>query len=422
MIKVYKFGGALLKDAEGIRLLPEIISKEKNEQLVIVISAISKSTNALENILHTVKIKQPEKTKILISQFKQVHITLATELFSNNLQTVVYYINRYIEQLEILLNKLPDDVYCAYDAVVSFGEKMAVLIVEEFLRQQGFSIKAVDAIQIIVTDSNFTSANINWKLTEKTVTARIIPALNKGNIVLTQGFAGADLKGNVTTLGREGSDFTAAVLSKCLHTKELTIWKNVPGFMNADPKRFPHAVQLKKLSYHDAIELAFYGASVVHPKTIQPLQDNNIRLLIRNYFHANAAPTVITSDSGEDEQIYKIIIKDNQCLLSISSPTLSFIAEENFKDIFEIFSYHKIHVNMMQNSAVSFSVCFDENSVKRDNVIVALEKKFPVKYNTGLTLYTLRNADDKLIKQFTAGKTIYLKQESRNTIRFLVKE
>ncbi len=318
------------------------------------------------------------------------------------------------------MNNLPSDLYKSYDAVVSFGERLSSEITANYLNKQGIPVKPVHSDRVIVTDSNFTSANILWKLTERAATSRIEPVLEQGTAVITEGFTGADPAGEPTTLGREGSDYTAAILTKCLKAKRLTIWKDVPGLMNADPKRFDDAVQLTKVSYREAIELAFYGASVVHPKTIQPLQRAAIPLHIRGLYTPDKPPSIISGEAQEDD-IPKIIVKEHLSLLSISSGDLSFIAEDNLKDIFRIFSRHKVHVHIMQNSAISFSVCIDGNHKNLDMLLEDLRKLFTVRYNTGLTLITLRNAGDELIERFTSGKTVYLKQESRKTVRFLIK-
>ncbi len=422
MAEVFKFGGALLKDAEGIKRMFDIVSRYKNGHLVIVVSAIGKTTNELEEILNSIEKNDIFKTEFLLEQLLLKHQTLVNNLFyGDERDEVLSLLNSSFNSLQKTLESLPVDFYEAYDAVVGFGEKFATLIAGEFLRSQGLNIKNIDSSSVIITDDNYTSANIKWKYTCNAVKSRILPLLDQGYSIVTQGFTGAAEKGSATTLGREGSDFSAAVLSKCLGAKELTIWKDVPGFMNCDPKIFDDAVQLMTLSYHEAVELAFYGASVVHPKTVQPLQSSDIILKIRDFYDLDRKPTVISNDVGSENRIHKIIIKENQCLLSISSKSLSFVAEENIKDIFEIFGKHKVHVNMMQNSAVSFSVCFDKNDDKLRLLLNDLSKSFVVKYNSDLTLYTIKNAGDKMFEQFTAGKTVYLLQESRNTLRFLVK-
>ncbi len=422
MAEVFKFGGALLKDAEGIKRMLDIISGYENKPLVIVVSALGKTTNALENILYAVEKSDIAKASFLLEQLKKFHLTIVKGLFNGGAcQEVTIMLEKSFDMLRVSLENLPGDSYAAYDSIVSYGEKFATLITGEYLKANGIKLKVINSSHLIKTDSNFTSANINWHLTCDAVKKEVSPLLKNGYTLLTQGFTGADKQGNVTTLGREGSDFSAAVIAKCLNAKELTIWKDVPGLMNCDPKIFDNAVQLMNVSYHEAIELAFYGASVVHPKTIQPLQSSDITLKIRNFYNLKNKPTVVSNGVTSENDIPKIIVKQNQCLLSISSKSLSFIAEENLKDIFDIFDKHKVHINIMQNSAVSFSVCFDENPDKLAFLLNDLSAAFAVKYNSGLTLYTIRNAGDKMLEHFTAGKTVYLLQESRKTVRFLVK-
>ncbi len=230
------------------------------------------------------------------------------------------------------------------------------------------------------------------------------------------------MHGKTTTLGREGSDFTAAIIGNLLDFDEVTIWKTVPGLMNADPHRFSNAVKLDNLSYHEAIELAYYGASVIHPKTIQPLKQKNIPLFVRPFYDSSLSPTSITKDSSKDKELPSIIVKDNQILLSISTRNLSFIEEENLKNIFDAFSKNKIHINLMQNSAVSFSVCFNENLVKLEALISELSDDFSMKYNTGLQLITIRHYTDELVNELVGNKKVYLFQKSRVNAQFLVKD
>lgn len=423
MSSVYKFGGALLKDAEGMQRLQEILQTLNDKPLVVVVSALGKTTNALEEILQSTKNHQTAEALRLLHHLHDAHLQLIKELLVDEvLNTTRWALNRYVEHLRSILQNPFEDTYKMYDTVVGFGEDFSNLMVGSYLKQQGLNVNRLDVRKIIVTNSNFTDANIDWPMTQKTVDARLKPMLRRGDLVLTQGFVGADLQGNSTTIGREGSDFTAAILAKCLGADQVTVWKDVSGFMNADPNRFEEAVQLEKVSYREAIELAYYGASVVHPKTIQPLQKADIPLYVRNFYDLNQTPTLISKDTSDDEKMHRIIVKDKQFLLSIRSRNLAFVAEENLKDIFEVFSHHKIHINLMQNSAVSFSVCFDENREKEKKLLQALGKQFVLKYNTGLQLYTLRNAGRQLFEQLTAGKTVLLKQESRKTIRFLIRE
>jgi len=297
---------------------------------------------------------------------------------------------------------------------------MAGIVLQHYLQYKGIDQRLIDARCLIVTNSNNTNAAINWKMTEKTIRARVVPVLKNMEVVLTQGFIGSDEKGNTTTLGREGSDFTAAIFAKVLQAEEVSIWKDVPGLMNCDPKRFKQAVKLPQISYHEAIELAFYGASVIHPKTIQPLQNEKIPLKVRALYKPDSTPSLISSETSHDSKIHKIIVKDKQVLLSIGSKNLSFVAEENLYGIFNAFSKNKIHINLMQNSAVSFSVCFDMDEEKLKTLMLDLHKDYLLKYNTGLQLITIRHYNDKVISDLIHGKKVFLEQKSRATVQFLV--
>jgi aspartate kinase len=421
MLRVFKFGGALLKDARGMRLMASIIEEFKCEPLVVVVSAIGKTTNALENLLRLSQQKQFQQLQEAYFVLKSKHIRLVHSLKLQNENLLIHQIEEDFYNLWQVLEKLPKDSFCAYDGVVSFGELFSGRIAACWLKEKHLPVKLTDARQLVVTDENFTRAAINWPYTQKTVEARIIPELQKGNIVLTQGFIAAGGKGRVTTLGREGSDFSAAVLAYALQADEVCIWKDVPGLMNCDPRVFSDAVKLPHVSYNEAIELAFYGASVIHPKTLQPLKEKGIPLKVCAFYAPETSPTLIDAGEENDADIPKIILKEHQTLLSISSRDLSFMAEENLKTVFSAFSRHKIHINLMQNSAVSFSVCFDENPEKREAVIESLKDEFVLKYNEGLQLLTVRHDDGKTFSRLTKYKQIFLSQKNRTTRQVLMR-
>ena len=420
MIKVFKFGGALMKDAGGIRRVASLVSEFSDAPLVVVVSALAKTTNALELLLKSFLADDKTGMEKTFIQIRRLHFEIAESLFGNARHSVFDELNNAFEELNGILNETFDNRYEAYDQIVSFGEMFSAILVNAFFKENDLPSKFVDARSIIVTDSNYTSASIDWRFTKQTVSDRVIPLLEKGNVVLTQGFIGAGKDGNTTTLGREGSDFTAALIANILDAAEITIWKDVPGIMNADPARFDDCRKLDKISYHEAIELAFFGASVIHPRTIQPAQHKNIPLFVRSFFDPESF-TLISNDTSGDDLLPKIILKDNQALLSISSKQLAFIAEENLTRIFDSFSKHKIHINMMQNSAVSFSVCFKHEQDKLDALIADLKEEFFLKYNSGLQLVTIRYYTGELVNQLTAGKKVFLEQRSRHTIQMLVR-
>jgi len=410
-----------MKDANGIKSVTSIISSFRKDKLVVVVSALGKTTNALEKLLAYRLEKNLTETETSFLAIRKFHFELADTLLKDARDVVFDKLDHAFVNLNEEIKNLDPDRYIAYDQVVCYGELFSSILVEAFLKKQGIPVHLVPAHSIIATDSNFTSAKVDWPYSNKAVTARLTPILEGGEIALSQGFIGTDAQGMYTTLGREGSDFTAAILANILNADEVSIWKDVPGLMNADPKLFEETVKLNQISYHEAIELAFYGASVVHPKTIQPVQQKNIPLKVRSFFNPNSEPTVISSAASEDDKIHKLIVKENQVLLSIASRDLSFVAEENLTRIFDAFSRFKIHINLMQHSAVSFSVCFGENKDKLHGLLDELKNEFALRYNTGLTLVTIRHYTPELIEENTIGKKIYLEQRSRNTIQLLIR-
>ncbi len=422
MLRVFKFGGAVLKDARGMENMASIVAGYRQQPLVVVVSAIGKTTNALENLLRLARRKQPEMLRKAFLDIKTTHSLLIRGLNLQNEDLLLHQVDKQFENLWMVLHKLPKNKFFAYDRVISFGELFSSCIATFWLNEKDLPVKLVNAGQIIVTDENFTQANVNWPYTVKAVETRVQPYLEAGKIVLTQGFIASGNKGHVTTLGREGSDFSAAILGFALHADEVCIWKDVPGLMNSNPRVFKEAVKLDHVSYNEAVELAFYGASVIHPKTVQPLRNSNIPLKVCAFYSPETSPTLIDNHAENDAAIPKIIFKENQTLLSISSRDLAFMEEGKLKTVFNTLSKHKLHVNLMQNSAVSFSVCFDENPEKLQPVLDSLKDEFVLKYNNGLQLLTIRHDNGKLLQKFTRGKQILLKQQNRTTLQVLMRK
>lgn len=419
MKRVFKFGGALMKEAEGIQRVAQLISNYKNDQLVVVVSAFGKTTNALEQLLKFHLEKNLKEKSAAFKKLKTEHFNLTLQLFKDNKHPVFNLLENQFHLLETDLKKNLEDKYEAYDLIVGYGELFSSLIVHYYLLEKNLPSHLVDARTIIHTNSNFTDAAVNWKNTEKKINDRLMLILKNNEIVLTQGFIGADDNCNTTTLGREGSDFTASIIANLIDAEEVSIWKDVPGLMNADPKRFEKTEKLEHISYQEAIELVYYGASVIHPKTIQPLQRKDIPLYIRSFYNPDSSPSVISKETSMDDKIPKIIVKDKQVLLSICKLDATFINTENLVHIFGLLGENKIHFNLMQHSATKFLICFDENPYKLESLLSTLNQYFQTKHETGLTLLTIRHYNGELVNELTIGKKILLEQESRSTIQLL---
>lgn len=412
-----KFGGALMSDAEGIIKVGQLVKEYSSDPLVIVVSAIGKITNSLEK-LHA-NSGNRDKSEKLFLEIKDYHLNLLDNLFPEGNDELIRAIDVRFNSLLESTNETYENSYEAYDSIVSIGEELSSCIIYHYLLSMGISARLINAKSLITTNSNYTDADVDWNHTQKTIETRINPMLETLDVVVTQGFIGSDISGKPTTLGREGSDFTAAIFGNILNADEVTIWKNVPGLMNSDPARFDDSEKIENISYHEAIELAYYGASVIHPKTIQPLKQKNIPLLVRPYYDSSLKPTIINNNTSNDSNTASIIVKDDQVLMSIGTQNLSFIAEDNLKQIFSAFSRNRIHINMMQNSAVSFSVSFNKDNDKLKALIDDLSM-FNLKYNTGLQLLTIRHYTDELINKYVTNKKVYLLQKSRVTVQILL--
>jgi len=412
-MKVFKFGGASVRNAQAIRNVAGILKPLEGEKIIVVVSAMGKTTNALEKVLsefHAGKNWQAELDKVAT-----YHMAILKELFTAN-HLVWSRVNEEFSQIKSSLNPAMSRAEL-YDKIVSQGEVLSSLIVFEYLQQQEIPVTWVDARKLIVTDSNFREGNVDWAAT----TTRMQSLYSmKAGIIITQGFIGANPKGEVTTLGREGSDFSAAIFASCLLAKSVTIWKDVPGVMNADPKKLPDAKVFEELPFREAAEMTYYGASVIHPKTIKPLANKNIPLLVKN-FDNPALPGTIIHETKVDALPPLIVFKENQCLVSCQVTDYTFIDEQQMSFIFQVLSSMYIKINVMQNSAISFSFCIDFNEDKVLKLVEQLSKHFDVYYNTDLTLITIKNYDAALSEQYRKKEGILLEQLSRSTLQILLK-
>lgn len=418
-MKVYKFGGASVKDAAGVRNLAQIISKCEQNQLLIVVSAMGKITNKLEE-LNLAYINGEESAPQLFEEVKTFHFQILQELFPDQQHPVYDDIANSFVEVEWLLEEEPNDAPdYIYDQIVSIGEIISTKIIAAFLNESGCKVKWVDARNFIHTDNTYKEGKVNWEKTEQQIQVELSPLLEH-QIALTQGFIGSTSENFTTTLGRDGSDYSAAIFAAGLHADSVTIWKDVPGVLNADPKWFDETERIPQLSYHDAIELAYYGATIIHPKTIKPIQNKNIPLYVRSFLQPEAPGTDISGNNNH-LPVPSFIFKINQALISIFPKDFSFIIEENLSDIFSLFHKHKVKINTMLNSAISFSVSFDHDAKKLQDLISDLSIHYKVKYNTGLELVTIRYYNQQTIERVTINKNILLEVKSRNTCQIVMR-
>ncbi len=426
MLKVFKFGGASVKDAESVRNVAAILKKHSPEKLVVIISAMDKTTNALEKVLNA-WYENDERLGTFIQEVIIYHQTITTALFPDKNHPVYFKTNMLFGELEGHLSTPPSLNYdFDYDQVVSFGELISTTIISEFLVSEGFNCQWFDVRELVKTDTTWREARVNWETTESLIREQVSSFLDHSkttpSIALTQGFLGSSADGATTTLGREGSDFTAAIFAYALQAFEMVIWKDVPGLLNADPKYFSVTELLASISYREAIELSYYGATVIHPKTIKPLQNKDIPLRIKSFIDPVGDGSLIHQNTSADSLIPSFIFKINQVLISISPRDFSFINELSLSNILAVFANNSIHISLMQNSAISFSVCVDYNERRLSELFKALGKEYKVRYNTGLELITIRHYDQATIDRVLAdGKTVLLEMRSRLTAQFVVR-
>lgn len=421
-MKVLKFGGASVKDAEAVKNVAQILSKLKNEEIVVVISAMGKTTNNLEKVVNA-RFGNSNEIAEHLNRVKEFHFKIIDDLGFASEHRLRGEVNNSFVEIEWTLEDEPDKGYSfIYDQVVSQGEIISTRIVHAYLNEHGIKGHWLDIRDVLQTDNFYREANINWDLTEKLVNMRIPALLKNSSVIITQGFIGCTSENFTTTLGREGSDYTAAILSYCLNAEEMVVWKDVPGVLSADPKFSQEAIKLEQVSYHDAIELTYYGATVIHPKTIKPLENKNIPLRVCSFKMPSEKGTLIGNFKGTKPLVPCFIYKFNQILFSISSKDLSFIAEESMSKIFGIFARHHIKINLMQNSALSFSVCIDNDPHTTPTLYEELALDFHVLYNEGLKLITVRHYYPSTIEQILKTSNVILEQRSRLTAQVVIKE
>ena len=409
-----------MKDADSVKNVARVLKQFPEESLVVVVSAMGKTTNELEKLVACHLQGHKNKTLKQLKFIRDFHMTIVNGLFGK--EDAVEGLENLLSELETRSLKKPTtNEDFAYDQIVCYGELISTRIVAAYLNNVGMSCTWWDARDLILTDSTYREGKVNWKVTRERVRKNLLPKRKK-HISLTQGFIGSTSQKHTTTLGREGSDYTAAILAHTLEAEEVTIWKDVPGVLNADPKWFDDTVLLPQLSYRDAIELSYYGATVIHPKTIQPLQNKKIPLRVRSFVNPKAKGTVI-AEAHYRKLIPSFIFRIDQALLSIQAKDFSFIAEDNLSLIFSLFAKHRIKINVMQNSAISFLVAMDNNKKKVSALTKDLSKHFNVQSQTGhLELITIRYYDQKTIDRVCINKEILLEQKGPENVQLVVKD
>jgi aspartate kinase len=417
-MRVFKFGGASIKDAAGIRNVYDVLQKVGFEDVLLVVSAMGKTTNALEVVIKDYFDKS-SSLKSSVQEVKKYHNQILLDLFEDDKNAVFNAVQSNFSDLEYFLahNKSPNYNF-VYDQIVSFGELISTTILSHFMSFMDIKTQWVDVRNFIKTNSNYRDAEVDWDLTQKNISQNI----KRKVLNITQGFLGSDENNFTTTLGREGSDYTAAIFAYCLNAESVTIWKDVPGVMNADPRYFENASLLNQISYREAIELAFYGATVIHPKTLQPLQKKEIPLYVKSFINPLLKGTSVSKGVTLEPYLPCFIVKRNQLLISLSSIDFSFIMEENISEIFALFHELKLKVNLIQNTAISFSVCVEDKFDNFKSLNIILSKKFKVDFSENVTLYTIRHFNDMATETVEQGKNVILKQVSTETMQIVTSD
>lgn len=417
-ISVFKFGGASLKDAAAIKNVANILQSYKSHKLVIIVSAMGKVTNALETVAQS-HAAQDGKAFEILEGIKAQHYRIIDELFEAG-DEVYAQVNDSFVEIEWVLDEPPHENYdYMYDQIVSIGEVVSSKIAAAYFNEAGLPTQWLDARDVIITDDIFREGWVQWPETEERAERIVKPMLEKPGFIVTQGFIGSTTENFTTTLGREGSDYTAAIFSFCLNAKDMTIWKDVPGVLTADPRLFDNVVKLDRLSYKEAIEMTYYGAKVIHPKTIKPLQNKSIPLYVKSFIDPLGEGTLVSSEV-EDTYPPMVAVESDQVLLQISTRDFSFVAEHHISLLFNIIAEFRLQVNMMQNSAISFSICINDVDDKADRFAERISDKFKVVLDRGLELVTVRHYQENVLDNLRRGKIVLLEERIKNTTAQMV--
>jgi aspartate kinase len=416
-MKVFKFGGASVKNAQGVINVKNIISLYHNENLVVVISAMGKTTNLMESVLHCWYHNHKELESKL-TQLEDYHLAIIHEL-DNQEQTIYKKVQPLFHQLRTIVADSPSDSFdYEYDRIVPIGEYLSTTIVSAYLNLNNFPNQLLDASEMIRTDNCFREGQVDWITSSQLIQETFSKYPDK--LKITQGFIGGTIEKNTVTLGREGSDYTAAIIAYSIDATDVTIWKDVAGLLNADPKLFPDAVKLDEIPYEEAIELSYYGATIIHPKTLKPLQNKQIPLYVKSFENPLDEGSVI-ANVNPISYIPSYIFKRDQILFSVYPKDFSFIDVNSLSEIFLLLSENHIKINVMQNSALSFSICFDHDSKKLDILIQGLTNKYKIKYNEQVELITIRHYTDEAIEKVIGNKKIFVEQKNRTTLQAVVR-
>lgn len=422
IIRVFKFGGASVRDAEGIKNVASILRRFKDNNIVIIVSAMGKTTNALEEVVAS-HAEKNGKAYELLNQIKKYHYDIIDNLFDKEHEVYAEVNDLFNAEVEWVLEEEPHENYdFMYDQIVSVGELVSTKIVAAYLNKVGLPTQWLDARDVILTDDIYREGWVQWDETVENANRIVKPMLERPGFVLTQGFIGTTKENFTTTLGREGSDYTAAIFSYCLDAESMTIWKDVPGVLNADPRIFENVLKIDRLSYKEAIEMTYYGAKVIHPKTIKPLQNKSIPMYVKSFINPEGDGTYIGIDV---EDLYPpiITVEKNQTMLQISTRDFSFVAEHHLSAMFKMIADLRLMVNMMQNSAISFSVCVTDLEIddKVDRFIEMLTKDFKVQVDRGLELIAVRHPQDNVLENLLKGKMVLMEERVKETLQFVVK-
>jgi aspartate kinase len=420
-MQVFKFGGASVNSVERVKNVGDILKLYPNEKILVVISAMGKTTNALEKVTDAFYAGKKDEALQLFQQVKQQHLNSAKFLLVTNAVACEEQLNNFFTEVEWLLHDKPvRDYDYYYDQVVCIGELLSTSIVSHYLNETGIKNKWVDVRDIFRTDDNFRDAAIDWVFTEERINGQIVKLFNGADIVLTQGFIGSTDENESTTLGREGSDYSAAVFANLLNAKSQTIWKDVPSVMSADPKQFPDATEIHELNYNEVIEMAYYGAQVIHPKTIKPLQNKNIPLYVKCILDPSLSGTIIHNKSLKKLPPI-IVIKENQAMIELSSRDFSFVEEKPIADLFHLFEKLKIKPNLTQNAAISMICVLDDRKDKIEKLALAASEFFDINVTKGLTLLTIRHYTTDVYDKLTVGRKMLLQQRTNETVQALLR-